>query len=109
MSGLVFAPLGPIGDALAVLDTKRRVYVGLSHDASYLHVVHPAAVDLVNADGATVRRAGELVCTCKGSAFRGTCYRVKEAEAFEAGQAAGFGTYVDSPWGAGEALEASRG
>jgi hypothetical protein len=87
MSGLVHRPIGAVGDALVALDKTRRLYVGLSRDGSSWHAVHPAPVNLVDGNGATIREAGQLVCTCKGSAFRGTCYRVKEAEAFEAGQA----------------------
>lgn len=107
MTGLVFRPIGPVGNDLVVLDANRRLYIGLSHDGAAWHSVHPTPIDLVNGDGATIRTAGQLVCTCKGSAFRGTCWRVKQAEAFEAGQP---GTaFTDSPWGAGELVEASRG
>ena len=87
MSGLVHRPIGPVGDALVVLDADRRLYAGLSRDGAYWHAVHPAPVDLADANGGVVRRAGELVCTCKGSAFRGTCYRTAQAEALEGGQA----------------------
>lgn len=127
MSGLISRSLGNVGDALVILDAKRRLYVGLSRDAGYWHVVHPAQVDLINAENAVIRSVGQLVCTCKGSAFRGTCYRVGEAEAFEAGQLAPVhGPHCDadlrrngcvctdaldydSPDGAGEAVEAFRG
>ena len=112
MSGLVFRPIGPVDDALVVLDSNRRLYAGLSRDGSYWHVVQPAQVDLVNADGATARSAGQLVCGCKGGAFRGTCYRVEEAEAFEGTRdaaATSLTLVLDSPAGAGEAVEAFRG
>lgn len=108
MTGLVFRPIGPVGDDLVVLDANRRLYAGLSRDGAYWHAVHPAPVAMVNSDGATVRDAGQLVCTCAGSAFRGTCYRVEQAEAFE-GARPGTPFITDSPWGAGEAVEASRG
>lgn len=88
MSGIVYRSLGDVGADLVVLDARRRVYVGVSRDDSYLHLVHPTPIDLVSADGAVVRTAGQLVCTCKGSAFRGTCYRVQQAEAFEGTSAA---------------------
>ena len=108
MSGLVYRPIGPVGGDLVVLDVNRRLYAGLSRDGAYWHAVHPAAVDLVNADGAVVRHAGELVCTCKGSAFRGTCYRVAQAEALEAGRADSL-AWLDTPAGAGDSVEAYRG
>ena len=88
MSGIVVMSLGWNGDALVVLDAARRLYVGLSRDAGYWHCVHPAQVDMVNAENAVIRQVGQLVCGCKGGQFRGTCYRVQEAEAFEAGQLA---------------------
>ena len=107
MTGLVYRSLGDVGQALVVLEAGRRVYVGLSRDSEYLHVVHPAAVDMVNADGAVILSAGQLTCTCKGSAYRGTCYRVAEAVVFE-------GTHPrpaeDIAWlRDSEAQEASRG
>lgn len=85
MSGLVYRSLGNVGDNLVVIDAARHVYAGLSRDASYLHLVHPAPVDMVNAENAVIRSAGQLVCTCAGSAYRGRCYRTDQAEAFEAG------------------------
>jgi hypothetical protein len=131
VSGLVYRSLGEVGEALVVIDAARRLYVGLSRDGSYHHVVHPTPIDMVNADNAVVRSAGQLVCTCKGSAFRGTCYRTAEAESFEAGRLAPIhgpdcdadlrrnGCVCtdalawldgnDSPAGAGEAVEAFRG
>lgn len=88
MSGLVYIGIAGHGDALMVLDATRRAYAGLSRDAAYWHLVHPAQVDMVNAENAVIRSVGQLVCGCKGGQFRGTCYRVQEAEAFEAGQLA---------------------
>ncbi|MEW6223218.1 MAG: hypothetical protein AB1627_01175 [Chloroflexota bacterium] len=116
MSGLVFRPIGPVEGALVVLDADRRLYAGLSRQGDYWHVVSPALEDMANADGAVIRRAGQLICRCRGGLFRGTCYRVEQAEAFEAGQASRFESVppdwlvgLDSPFGAGEAVEASRG
>lgn len=131
MTGIVFALLFDAGDNLVVLDEPRRLYAGLSRDGTYWHVVHPAQVDMVNAENAVIRAVGQLICTCKGSAFRGTCYRVLEAEAFEAGRVAlVHGPHCDAdlrrngcvcepeiPWlddsdspaGAGESVEAFRG
>lgn len=106
-------PIGPVGDALVVLDMERRLYVGLSRDEAYWHVVAPLPVDLVDANGTVLRRVGALSCSCPGGTYRGTCYRTSQAIAFEAGRglpdpawrAEGF----DAPVGAGEAVEASRG
>lgn len=90
MSGLVHRPLLLEGPELVVLDARRRLYAGLSRDGSYVHVVYPAALDIAGQDGAVVRRAGELTCMCKGAWYRGTCYRVEQAEAFEANDAQAF-------------------
>ena len=108
MSGLVYRPIGRVGADLVVLDVNRRLYAGLSRDGAYWHAVHPAATDLRNADDLVVRREGQLVCTCKGSAFRGTCWRTQQAEALEAGRADSL-AWLDAADGAGEAVEAFRG
>lgn len=105
MSGLVFRAIGAVDGALVVLDAARRLYAGLSRDGAYWHAVHPAAVDLVNADGAVIRAAGQLVCGCKGSAYRGTCYRVEQAEAFEAGNPTSVAWLTDGA--PGELVEAN--
>ena len=113
MTGIVHRPIGPVGRDLVVLDASRRLYVGLSRDETYWHVVAPLPVDLVDADGTVIRRVGTLTCTCAGGQFRGECYRTKQAAAFEAGQGlpdpAWFTEGFDAPVGAGEAVEASRG
>jgi len=107
MSGLVHRPIGPVGGDLVVLDATRRLYAGISRDGAYWHVVHPAATDLVNNDGEIVRREGELVCTCKGSAFRGRCYRVEQGEAFETANVSAFRGAPDLGFEApGELMEA---
>lgn len=112
--GIVHAPIGEVGDALVVLDASRRLYAGLSRDGGYWHVVGPSQVDAIDADGNVVRPAGSLECRCKGFTFHGSCYRANQAEAFEAGQAdrAAAPAWMqddDSPVGAGEMVEASRG
>lgn len=131
MTRIVHVGLDDLDDALIVLSARRRAYAGISRDGSYFHLVHPTPIDMVNADNAVVRSAGQLVCTCKGSAFRGRCYRVDEGEAFEAGRLApvhgpdcdadlrkngcvcvpelAWLDGNDSPAGAGEAVEAFRG
>jgi len=113
MSGLVYRQIGDVGDALVVLDMSRRLYVGLSRDGTYYHVVAPLPVDLVDVNGTVLRRVGTLACTCPGGTYRGTCYRQQQAEAFEAGHGlpdpAWLAEGFDAPVGAGEAVEASRG
>ena len=90
MSGLVFRPIGPVNDALVVLDANRRLYAALSHDGAYWHVIQP--------------RDGALACSCAGFAYRGTCWRLEEGRAYE-------GTVVASAElvGAGDIVEAFRG
>jgi hypothetical protein len=102
MSGLVFASIAERTGALVILDAGRRLYVGISHDRTYWHVVQPTAP------------GGELTCTCAGAHFHGRCYRVLEADAFEAGsveqlRAPAWMRDFDAPFGAGESVEASRG
>ncbi len=122
MSGLVYRPIGDVDD-LVVLDATRRTYAGLSTSGDYWHLIQPARPDDPRVGDGLERRAGELVCTCAGGTYRGTCWRTKEAEAFEAGiprenapvpgqvdlaelEAA---SWFDAPAGAGEAVEAFRG
>jgi hypothetical protein len=100
--GLVFASIAARSGALVILDAGRRLYVGLSHDKSYWHVVSPSQID------------DALTCTCKGWAFHRTCYRLDEAAAFELGQLTApapdwMQPDYDAPVGAGESVEASRG
>ena len=106
-------PIGPVGDALVVLDMERRLYVGLSRDQTYFHVVAPAPVELVDPDGTVVKRVGQLTCSCLGGIYRGACWRTKQAVAFEAGRGlpdpAWLAEGFVAPVGAGEAVEASRG
>lgn len=113
MNGIVHRPIGPVDMNLVVLDASRRTYAALSRDRSYWHLIHPLPVDLVDADGAVIRRVGSLTCTCAGGSFRGECYRTKQAAAFEAGQGlpdpAWLSEGFDAPAGAGEAQEAFRG
>lgn len=114
MTGVVYRSLGDIGEALVVLDGTRRVYVAASRDGSYLHVIHPRGFEQLDGDGNVVGAAEDLVCGCKGGTFHGTCYRLQQAVAFEAGEAdraaapAWMQDY-DAPVGAGELVEASRG
>jgi hypothetical protein len=125
MTNVVYRSIGDIGGDLAVLDAERRLYVGLSRDGSYYHVVEPLQADIVEGiDNDVIRPAGALACRCKGGTFRGVCYRVTEAEALEAGDVKPFaspdwleprviadeGTATfDAPAGAGDLVEAFRG
>lgn len=106
--GIPFEP-----DVLAIISASKRTYAALSRDGSYLHVVQPLQVELVAEDGTVLQRVGQLTCTCKGGEYRGTCWRVKEAEAFEAGQGLPDPAWLtegfDAPVGAGEAVESFRG
>jgi hypothetical protein len=117
MTGLVYRPIGPVEDALVVLDATRRTYAGISRDGSYWHLIQPARLgDPRVTDG--IRQVGQLVCTCRGGTFHGTCYRIDEAERLEGGMrdpvddAASWlatSSELDSPAGAGEMVEAFRG
>lgn len=86
LAGPVFSPVFIGSQQLHVLSTEHRLYVGLSRDGSYLHVVSPQ-IELTDVDGNVVRPAGTLGCTCKGSVFHGSCYRTKQGEALERGEA----------------------
>lgn len=86
MSGPVHAPIHVEGPDLHVLSARFRLYVGLSRDGGYLHVVSPA-VQLLDQDGNIVRPDGALACTCRGGTYHGSCYRLKQAEALERGEA----------------------
>ena len=100
-------------DTLVILSAGRRTYAALSRDGSYLHVVQPVQVELVAEDGTVLQRVGQLTCSCKGGEYRGTCWRTKQAAAFEAGQGlpdpAWLAEGFDAPVGAGEEVEAARG
>lgn len=82
---LVYRPIDNVEGALVVLDAARRVYAGLNRAGDAWHLIQPARPDDPRV-GDGLRRPGELVCCCAGGTFRGTCYRVAEAEAFEAGR-----------------------
>lgn len=83
-TGPVFVPIHVEGPRLHVLSAQFRVYVGLSREGDYLHVVSPA-VALHDQDGNVVRPDGALACTCKGATYHGSCYRLKQAQAHERG------------------------
>lgn len=87
MTGPVHAPIHVEGPQLHVLSAQYRLYAGLSRDESYLHVVHPAGFDQLDTDNNVVHRAGDLVCHCKGATYAGHCYRQRQAEALERGEA----------------------
>ena len=88
MSGVVWSPIHVVSDDLYILDGEHRLYVGLSRDGSYLHVVSPAQVEQRDLEsGEITRGVGQLACSCRGGVYHGRCYRVEAAEAFEAGDA----------------------
>lgn len=113
MSGIVFRPIDGLGDNLVVLSASRRTYAAPSRQGDYFHLIQPVAVELVDADGTVLKRVGQLTCSCPGGQFRGHCYRVAQAEAFERGQGlpdpAWLAEGFDAPVGAGEMVQASRG
>lgn len=86
LAGPIFSPIFIRSQQLHVLSLEHRLYVGLSRDASYLHVVSPQ-IELTDTDGNVVRPAGTLGCTCRGAVFHGSCYRTRQAEALERGEA----------------------
>lgn len=87
MSGIVHAPIAVEPETLAVLDGARRLYVGLSRDESYYHLIQPTQFVLIDGDGEVVRPAGTLACTCRGFLSHAHCYMATAAIAFEASQA----------------------
>jgi len=109
MTGIVWRPIGDVGNALVVLDATRRTYAALSREGDRYHLISPARLDDPRV-GDGKRHAGQLVCTCAGGTIRGTCYRTAEAEAFEAGQRANFtAAAADPQWfdaAPGELIEA---
>lgn len=88
MIGPVQSPIHVASEHLYVLSVTFRLYVGLSRDGSYLHVIAPRQVELTDIDGHVVAPVGTLACNCKGATFHGHCYRLAQAEAFERGDAA---------------------
>ena len=87
MIRIVHAPIAAEPETLMVVDASRRLYVGLSRDASYFHLVQPRQFDIEDGDGNVVARAGELECRCRGFLSHGHCYMATAAVAFE-GEAA---------------------
>ena len=85
--GPILAPITVASDRLHILSTEHRLYVGLARDGSYLHVISPSRADVQDADGIVVHAIGELACNCAGGIFHGSCYRLRQAEAYEAGDA----------------------
>lgn len=86
--GLVFASIAERSGALVILDAGRRLYAGLSRNGSYWHVVTPSQVEIHHDEtDEVIRGIGQLFCTCKGGTFHGSCYRLEQAVAFEAGDA----------------------
>ena len=118
MTRLIVSPIDVPPDTIVAVDLGRRVFLGLSRDGSYLHVVHPRGFEMLGEEGELVGRPEDLVCTCAGSFYHGRCYQTQRAEAIEAeldapataAELAWFGAPgLDSPAGAGEQVEAFRG
>lgn len=63
---------------LVVFDRERRVYLGLNRAGDAYHMIQPAQIwDPRVGDGKVL--VGELVCTCQGGTFHGTCYQIQIA------------------------------
>jgi hypothetical protein len=82
MSAVVSAPIAVPPDTLVVLDAERRLYVGLSRDGSYYHLIRP-----LRPEDYRVReelgKAGQLACDCVGFSSHGHCYQAALAIAHE--------------------------
>ena len=113
----------------AFADPGRRIWLSLSRDGTYYHVVTPTPDDAqLITDG--LRHKGQLSCSCAGGRYRGSCYVTVACEAIEnearretakaedrafladvtIAEAADLaGTWFDNPTGAGESVEAFRG
>lgn len=87
MTRVTWAPIKVEPETLAVLDAGRRLYVGLSRDGSYYHVITPTHFDLTDQDDVVIRPAGTLECRCRGFQAHGHCYQTAAAIAFEGQQA----------------------
>lgn len=87
MTRIAWVPIAVEPETLVVLDAGRRLYVGLSRDQSYYHVIAPTQFDLTDGDGDVVRPAGTLECRCRGFQAHGHCYYTTAAIAFEGQQA----------------------
>ena len=84
MTRIAWSPLEVEPETLVVLSARLRLYVGLSRDGSYFHVIQPTQFDLVDHDTDEVLRpAGTLACTCRGFTSHGHCYQATAAIAFE--------------------------
>lgn len=77
---------------LVVASKQHRVYLGLSRDGEYAHVIAPA-VELTDGDGNVIRPAGALACNCRGGTYHGHCYQLARAVAYEEG------VIVEEAWG----------
>lgn len=75
-----------LANGIVVLDYDRSTYMALSREGDYWHQMRPGvASDWVVREGH--RRVGQLICNCESGRVRGACYRVSQAEAYEAEQA----------------------
>lgn len=87
MRGPVFSPIHVGSAQLHILSHQFRLYVGLSRGGEYLHVIAPRQTESFDADGNVVQPAGALACNCKGGVWHGDCWRLRQAIAYEAGEA----------------------
>lgn len=85
--GPIFAPIHVGNDRLHILSSAFRLYIGLSRDGSYLHVISPRQAEVTDLDGNVVHEKGELACSCAGGVFHGDCYRRRQAVVYETGDA----------------------
>ena len=81
MTQLVAVP-AVTSEGLVLFDLERRTYLGLSRDESYWHVVRPLRADDPGVAEGNVQ-VGDLTCCCAGGTFKGHCYRIAQAIAFE--------------------------
>lgn len=97
-----------LSNGLVVLDEARRLYVALSRDGSYYHVIQPAtevaakSFEYTSDEGLLVQPVapGELICTCAGGRFHRHCYRTGQAETFERERASGLQRLAsEADWG----------
>lgn len=79
--GSLRVPVTP--DGLFIFDPLERVYLARRRSTSGWHIVRPLTADDPGVAEGSVR-AGDLTCCCPGGIYRGACYRIAEARAFEA-------------------------
>lgn len=83
MNAITVTVAVPVTDSgLHILDQDRRTFMALSRDESYWHLIRPVRAEDPGVAEGNVRE-GDLTCSCLGGVYRGDCYRIRQAEAFE--------------------------